>query len=405
MLRNLILIFIAVAYVVGAVLDYLNHRAAARPVHPDLSDLFAPEELRRQRAYSAARYRAGVVSTAISTAILVAAVATGWFGRLDAWLRGYLDNEILLALAFFAVLGLISECIGLPSAIYSTFSIEQRFGFNTTTRRTFVLDLFKGLALGALIGGVLLAVIVWLQMQLQSWFWLAGWAVFSAFSLFMFMFGTSLVLPVFNTLTPVEPGELRSAIAAYCESQGYALGRLFIMDGSKRSTKANAFFTGLGRSKTIVLFDTLVERSTIEEVVAVLAHEIGHYRLRHTLQSFVLSNLQTLFMFGLLGWMLHYPDPALALGGEAANFHLSALAFLLLLSPMNLLLAWGNNTLSRHNELAADAFAKRTYAGLPLASALRKMAHHSLTNPTPHPWFVAVHYTHPPLQQRLARLR
>lgn len=218
------------------------------------------------------------------------------------------------------------------------------------------------------------------------------------------MFATKIFLPLFNKLTPIEDGELKSEISRYCDSQGYSLGKLFVMDGSKRSTKANAFFSGLGQSKTIVLFDTLIEKLTTREVVAVLAHEIGHYKRKHTLWMFLLSNLQSFILFALLGWLLSYSALSEALGASVGSFHLSALAFFLLFSPVSTLIGLVNNALSRRNEYDADDFARETYDGPVIASALKKISTDSLANLSPHPLYVAVNYTHPPMLERLRNL-
>jgi len=217
----------------------------------------------------------------------------------------------------------------------------------------------------------------------------------------MFMFGTKLILPLFNKLTPLEDGQLKADIAKYCQSQGYALRNLFVMDGSKRSTKANAFFSGMGKSKTIVLFDTLIEKLNKEEIVAVLAHEIGHYKRKHTLAMFIASNIQTLAIFALLGWALQYDELSRVLGAQEGKFHLSAIAFFLLLTPLQLLLGLLNNSLSRRNEFDADNFAAETYKREPMRTALSKISTDSLANLNPHPIYVAFNYTHPPLVKRL----
>jgi STE24 endopeptidase len=246
--------------------------------------------------------------------------------------------------------------------------------------------------------------VLWIYQELGNKFWIFAWMLVGGFSLVMFMFGTTLILPLFNKLKPVEQGELRSAVEKYCASQGYSLGRLFVMDGSKRSTKANAFFSGMGRSKTIVLFDTLIEKLSTKEIVAVLAHEIGHYKKKHTLSMFIFSNIQTFGTFALLGWLLGYPELSTALGAQQSSFHLSALTFFILFTPLSIVLGLANNSWSRHNEFEADTFAKQTNDATALKSALKKISTDSLANLSPHPLYVAFNYTHPPLAQRLKNL-
>lgn len=296
---------------------------------------------------------------------------------------------------------MISWLISLPIALYSIFVVEAKYGFNKTTPKTFLSDTVKGTTVSLLIGTPILAAIIWLYERFNDRFWLYGWLLVSIFSIFMFMFGTKLILPLFNKLTPLPEGDLKRAITEYCKTQGYSLSNLYVMDGSRRSTKANAFFSGLGKSKTIVLFDTLIEKLSRDEIVAVLAHEIGHYKRRHTYWMLIASNIQTLAIFGLLGWSLSYPELSTALGAETASFHLSAFTFFILLTPLQIILGLVNNSLSRRNEFDADTFAAKTYSKPAMRSALSKISTDSLANLSPHPLYVALNYTHPTLAQRI----
>jgi STE24 endopeptidase len=336
--------------------------------------------------------------------LMLAALYFQWFAWLDSFVRDRFNNSILISLAFIAIASLVSSLASLPFGIYGTFVLEERFGFNKTTPKLFILDLIKGTALGAVIGGAILSVILWLYETLDGTFWIAAWAVVAGFSIIMFMFGTSVILPLFNKVKPLEEGALRTEIEKYCSNQGYSLRRLFVMDASKRSTKANAFFSGLGKSKTIVLFDTLIEQMDNDEIVAVLAHEIGHYKLRHSLVMFITSNIQTLAILALFGWALNYPTLSRALGADTGKFHLSAIAFFILLTPLSLLLDLLANSISRKNELSADVFSVNTYKKEPMASALKKLASNNLTNLSPHPLYVAFEYSHPPVYQRLRNI-
>ncbi|MFM8842168.1 MAG: M48 family metallopeptidase [Actinomycetota bacterium] len=399
--------FVALDYAINTFVDFLNHRSSKQPLDPELAELYDEEEHRRSVDYQGANYKVSLISSTFFFALLIAALTFDWFASLDRWVRGQWSNEIVISLAFIGILSLISNLLSLPFGIYSTFKVEAEFGFNKSTVATFVTDLIKGLVLTLVIGGALLTAVLWIYQELRSTFWLWAWLLFAGFSLFFFMFGTKLILPLFNKLTPVPDGELRSEVERYCASQGYSLGKLFVMDGSKRSTKANAFFTGLGKSKTIVLFDTLLEKLSTREVVAVLAHEIGHYKRKHTLSMFLLSNLQTFILFALLGWLLGVEELSTALGASESSFHLSALAFFLLFSPVSMLLGLLNNGLSRRNEYQADDFARETYdgGGASLREALKKISTDALANLSPHPLYVAVNYTHPPIRDRLRNLR
>ena len=404
MLLSALVVIVVLGFALEEWLGFLNQRSARQPLDPDVAGLYDEAERQRSLDYGAAKYRVGLVASAVSTLILVAALVNGWLADLDSWARGVVSHEIAVSLLFFAALSVIGWWIALPFTLYNTFVVEARFGFNKTTWKTFVLDTVKATALTTVLGGILLSAILWIYDALGSNFWLAAWLVLTGFSLFMFMFGVSLIQPLFNKLTPLPEGELRDRIAAYCSSQGYSIGKLSVMDGSKRSTKANAFFAGMGRSKTIVLFDTLIEKLSIDEIVAVLAHEIGHYKRRHTLSMFILSAVESFAMLFLLGWLLRYPELSEALGAEQSSFHLAAFTFFLLYTPIGMLQGLLNNSLSRRNEFDADAFAKATDSATALASGLRKISTDALSNLNPHPLFVRFNYTHPPLKERLRAL-
>ena len=404
MLLTALVLIVVLAYIVESVLDNLNQSRARNPLDPKIAGLYDAQERERSIAYSAEKNRFGFYSATFSTVVMVLALSYGWFATIDNWVRERIENQIVISLAFIALLSVISWWLNLPFQLYSIFGIEAKYGFNKITPKTFITDAIKGSILATIIGGTILTAVLWLYQKLESSFWIFAWALVSGFSLLMFMFGTTLILPLFNKLKPVEDGELKREIEKYCASQGYSLGRLFVMDGSKRSTKANAFFSGLGKSKTIVLFDTLIEKLSTKEIVAVLAHEIGHYKRKHTLSMFIFSNIQTFATFALLGWLLGYPELSTALGADQPSFHLSALAFFILFTPLSIVLGLINNSWSRHNEYQADTFAKETYEVAPMRSALKKISTDSLANLSPHPLYVAFYYTHPPLLQRLNNL-
>jgi len=404
MLITALVLIVLAAYIVEALLDQLNQSRSRDPLDISIANLYNQDERERSISYSAEKTRFSFYSSTFSTIIMIIALTYGWFAKLDNWMRDKLDNQILISLGFIAALSVISWWINLPFQLYSIFGIEAKYGFNKITAKTFITDTTKTTILSTLIGGLLVTAVLWIYQELGNKFWIFAWMLVGGFSLVMFMFGTTLILPLFNKLKPVEQGELRSAVEKYCASQGYSLGRLFVMDGSKRSTKANAFFSGMGRSKTIVLFDTLIEKLSTKEIVAVLAHEIGHYKKKHTLSMFIFSNIQTFGTFALLGWLLGYPELSTALGAEQSSFHLSALTFFILFTPLSIVLGLANNSWSRHNEFEADTFAKQTNDATALKSALKKISTDSLANLSPHPLYVAFNYTHPPLAQRLKNL-
>jgi STE24 endopeptidase len=401
MLLTLLVSIVVLAYIIEALLDHLNQGTARNPLDKKIAHLYDQNEREKSIAYTYEKTRFGFVLATSSTVVMILALAYGWFAKLDEIVRDQFTNEIQVSLTFIGALGLLSWLLKLPFQLYGIFKIEAKYGFNKTTVKTFFVDALKGAIVAALLGGVLLTALLWLYQELQNGFWISAWLLVTAFSLFMFMFGTKLILPLFNKLQPLPEGELKSEIQKYCASQGYSINRLFVMDGSKRSTKANAFFSGLGRSKTIVLFDTLIEKLSTKEIVAVLAHEIGHYKKKHTLSMFVFSLVQSFGTFALLGWLLSYPELSTALGATQQSFHLSVLAFFILFTPLSILLGLINNSWSRHNEFESDTFATQTYEAAPMRSALEKISTDSLANLSPHPLYVAFNYTHPTLLQRI----
>lgn len=401
---TLLIALVILNYLVESLLKILNYKESKKPLHPRLADLYSESEYRRSLEYSQANFRFSIISSTYSIIIMIVALTSGLFGAIDTWVRGQVSSEILVAILFFAIIGIASDLLDLPFDIYGTFVIESKFGFNKTSAKTFIVDKVKGYALAALIGGGLLALIIFIYQETESAFWILGWLILSIFSLVMFMFGTTLILPLFNKLKPLEDGELKDEILQYCAKEGYAIGRLFVMDASKRSSKANAFFAGLGKSKTIVLFDTLLEKLNTREIMAVLAHEIGHYKKKHTLAGFLLSITQSLVIFAVLGWALRFPELSNALGSDIKSFHLSILAFFIIFSPLSFALDLITNSISRRNEYEADQFAKETYASDPLKSGLITIATDSLANLSPHPLAVKIYATHPPLLERLQAL-
>ncbi|MEQ9186593.1 MAG: M48 family metallopeptidase [Cryomorphaceae bacterium] len=386
-------------------LDFLNDQAKSPIMPKEAEGIYDEERYAKWLAYDKANGRLGMVSSSVSILLSLALLIFGVFGWLDSFLRQWTEQPVVIGLVYFGVLGLGSSIISLPFSVYGTFVIEERFGFNKTTVKTFVLDMLKGSALGLLIGVPLGALIIWLYYTLGDYFWLAAWAVMSVFSIFMTMFAATWIMPIFNKFTPLEDGDLRTAIEAYCKKVGFKLDRLFVMDGSKRSAKSNAFFSGLGPKKTIALYDTLIEQMETGEIVAVLAHEIGHYKKQHTRQSLVLSVLQSGLMLFLLGLFLRMPAFSMALGAAEGSFHVGIIAFGIIFSPISTVIGIAMNALSRKNEFEADAYARDTYGGQPLASGLKKLTAENLGNLKPHPYYVFVHYSHPPVLERLEKLQ
>ncbi len=404
MAKILFIIIVAILvfdYLLERILDYLNSTYWSDQLPKELEGIYDPEKYSKSQKYTKIKQHFSTVTDTFSFAAMMLMLFVGGFAYLDSLVRNITTNPILMSLLFFGILGFAADILSTPFSIYSTFVIEERFGFNKTTPRTFILDKLKGWLLGALIGGGLLALIVWIYQSTGEWFWLIAWGAIGLFMLFMTMFYSNLIVPLFNKQTPLEHGELRDAIENFARKVGFKLKDIYVMDGSKRSTKANAYFTGIGPKKRIVLFDTLIKDHTNDELVAVLGHEIGHYKKKHTTSGIVLSLLQTGLMLFILSLFIDNPLLSQALGAEKGSFHMGLLAFGLLYSPLSLILGLIMNYISRKNEYAADKFVAKRYKPEALSLALKKLSVNNLSNLRPHPVYVVFYYSHPPLLKRL----
>lgn len=386
------------------ILSILNMRHSTQPIPDILSGIYGEEKYTRQQSYFRTNVRLGMVSSVCSFLLTFGLFVFKGFAWIDGLARMCTSNELLVSLLFFLFFGILSALVGLPFQIYDTFVVEERFGFNKVTPKLFILDRLKGWMLSILISGLLLTAVIFIYQLLPDYFWLVAWAVVSAFSLFMSLFYSELIVPLFNKQTPLPEGELRSAIEAFANKTGFSLKNIYVIDNSKRSTKANAYFTGWGKKKRIVLYDTLIDLMSTDEIVAVLAHEIGHNKYKHTIKHIVVSLLTNLLMFYLLGLVLKYDVFAQAAGCEKASFHVNMLVFGVLYTPLSLLMGLAGNVLSRSNEFQADAFVKENGMADALVSALKKLSAQSLSNLTPHPAYVFFNYSHPTLYERVKAL-
>lgn len=402
-----ILAFVAIDFLIGTLLNYLNEKSNQQPLSEQVSQIYDLTGYNKSLEYGTTKYKFGLLTSVVSTIVILLAIVLGWFAWLDASLREVISSDLMVTVSFVGILIVLAAITGLPTSYYATFVIEEKFGFNKTTKKLFIADNIKQTLLSLALGLPLIGLIAWIYQELNSLFWLVGWLLISVFSLFMFIFGTRIFLPLFNKLKPLPAGELRDEVEAYCQSQGFPLSKLWEMDASKRSTKLNAFFSGMGKVKIIGLYDTLIQKLTTKEVVAVLAHEVGHYKRKHVYTMFLFSNVQTLILFALMGWLLGNPNLARALGSEIPSFHLSLISFVLLFSPLSTILGLIANSFSRFNEHQADQFSIDTYPGARehLHSALKKLSVESLKDLNPHPMYVKVNYSHPPILERLANLK
>ena len=401
----IIVVFLCLDFVLERVLESLNSKHMS-PVLPDsLKGIYDEKEYSRFQSYKRENGRLDSWSSGVGFVVMIVFLVAGGFGWYNSWVVSLTDSVVWQTILFVVGLSVVSSVLDIPFDYYATFRIEEKYGFNKTTRRVYWLDTVKELVLSLVLGGVLLALVVWFYTWAGTYFWLYAWGAVTLFSVFMAMFYSQLIVPLFNKQTPLQEGALRDKIQAFAGKVGFKLDNIYVIDGSKRSTKANAYFTGLGPKKRVVLYDTLIDELTEEEIVAVLAHEVGHYKKRHTLRSMVVSVIQMGVLFWLFSLCVNNAALSEALGGDRAYFQLGLIAFAILYSPVNLILGVGMNVWSRSNEYEADAFAARYYKGDYLVSGLKKISVKSLSNLTPHPLYEYIYYSHPSLLKRIDAIK
>ena len=401
----IIVVFLCLDFVLERVLESLNSKHMS-PVLPDsLKGIYDEKEYSRFQSYKRENGRLDSWSSGVGCVVRIVFLVAGGVGWYKSWVVSLTDSVVWQTILFVVGLSVVSSVLDIPFDYYATFRIEEKYGFNKTTRRVYWLDTVKELVLSLVLGGVLLALVVWFYTWAGTYFWLYAWGAVTLFSVFMAMFYSQLIVPLFNKQTPLQEGALRDKIQAFAGKVGFKLDNIYVIDGSKRSTKANAYFTGLGPKKRVVLYDTLIDELTEEEIVAVLAHEVGHYKKRHTLRSMVVSVIQMGVLFWLFSLCVNNAALSEALGGDRAYFQLGLIAFAILYSPVNLILGVGMNVWSRSNEYEADAFAARYYKGDYLVSGLKKISVKSLSNLTPHPLYEYIYYSHPSLLKRIDAIK
>ena len=385
-------------------LDYLNDKNWKDEIPDDLKDFYDSGTYLKAKKYKIEKGRLSSISSSLNLIFTLLMLYFYGFGLISDYAVSLSDSVIIQSSIFFMIFHLINFILGIPFSYYSTFVIEEKFGFNKTDLKTFVLDKIKSLIMSTILIIGLTSIAVLIIRFFTTGFWLWLWIGLSLFMLFLNMFYADLIVPIFNKLTPLEDGSLRKKIEAYSEKVGYSLKNIFVIDGSKRSSKANAFFSGLGPRKTIALYDTLIEKHTDEELVSVLAHEVGHFKKKHILFSMIITIAQLGIICYLFEICMQYDLIANSLGSLTMNFHIGIIAFSFLYSPVGLITGIFMNILSRKNEFEADEYAKDTYDGNALILALKKLSVDSLSNLYPHPLYVFIHYSHPPLIKRLKAL-
>ncbi|MBN2665683.1 MAG: M48 family metallopeptidase [Bacteroidales bacterium] len=400
-----LLILIPVAgYLLERYLEHLNVRMWSDKLPYKLKGICDEKEYRKTQLYYRENLKLSFWSSTLNLAVIIVMLAAGGFALVDNIARSMSVNNIIIALIFFGIIGIASEMINLPFSWYDTFVIEKKFGFNTMTRRTFITDQFKSWFIALMVGVPVLAIVTWIYYKTEKGFWIYAWLLITAFTVFVNFFYSEWIVPLFNKQTPLIDSPLRSKIEAFAAKAGFRLKNIFVIDGSKRSTKANAYFSGFGSKKRIVLYDTLIREMSDEEIVAVLGHEIGHYKKKHVIRNLVSSVLLTGLMLFLFSRIVGNPVLSTALGAEIPGFHIGLIAFGILYSPLSLIIGLFSNYISRRNEFEADRFVKDNYDSRKLASALKLLSVKNLSNMMPHPAYVFFHYSHPPLLARLEKL-
>lgn len=401
----IIITILIVNFVFDKILDYLNSKHFNDEIPKELSDVYSSEEYYKSQSYKKVNNRFSTISSVFSILLTLSFFFLDGFFIVDNFSRNYSSNPIVIALIFFGILMIGSDILTTPFSYYKTFVIEEKFGFNKSSKKTFFLDKLKGLVMSAVLGGLILSIIVWFYQKTGDKFWLFAWGLVTIFTIFMNMFYSKLIVPLFNKQTPLENGELKKAITKYANSVGFKLNNIFVINGSKRSTKANAYFSGFGNQKRITLYDTLINDLDTEEIVAVLAHEVGHYKKNHIIFNLISSIVITGLTFFILSLFIKTPLLSKALGVSIPSFHIGLVAFGVLYSPISMITGLIVNLMSRKFEFQADNYAKTTFASKPLISSLKKLSKNSLSNLTPHSLYVFFHYSHPTLLHRIQKLK
>jgi STE24 endopeptidase len=400
----IILIIPVTGFIVERYLDYLNSSMWSDSLPEKLKGICDKEEYKKTQLYQKDNNRLSFWTSSFNLAIIVIMIIAGGFAIIDILARTISTNDVIISLVFFGIIGFASDLINIPFSCYDTFVIEKKYGFNTMTVRTFITDHIKSWFIALLVGIPVLGLITWFYYKTGKNFWIYAWSLITLFSVLINLFYSELIVPLFNKQSPLQDGSLRTEIEKFARKTGFKLKNIYVIDGSKRSTKANAYFSGFGPKKRIVLYDTLQKELTEEEIVAVLAHEIGHYKKKHVLFTLILSVILTGLMLFLFSLVINSPLLSLALGSDKTSFHLGLIAFGILYSPLSLLIGMFSNYISRSNEFEADKFVRENFKPEMLAEALKKLSVKNLSNMMPHPAYVFFHYSHPPLLRRLEKL-
>lgn len=399
----IIISILIINFIIDKILDFLNAKHFGDKLPIELLDVYDETAYIESQNYKNLNFRFSLLTSTFSILLTLFFFLLDGFKFVDDFARNYSQNNIVIALIFFGIIMLGSDVLTTPFSYYKTFVIEEKFGFNKSTKKLFWIDKIKGWLMTIFVGGLILSLIVWFYEFTGNQFWIYAWALVAIFTLFMNMFYSTLIVPLFNKQTPLEDGDLKTEIESFANKVGFKIDNIFVIDGSKRSSKANAYFAGFGKTKRIVLYDTLINDLTTNEIVAVLAHEVGHYKRKHTIFNLIASILLTGITLYILSLLIHNPLLSEALGTQQ-SFHIGLIAFGILYSPISEITGLLMNIISRKFEYQADDFAKEHYGASPLISSLKKLSKNSLSNLTPHKAYVFIHYSHPTLRERIVNL-
>ena len=403
-LFNILITILLIKFVIDSVLNHLNAKHFNDTLPNDISDVYEINEYQKSQSYKKTNHNFSKITSLFSLITTLLFFFFDGFSIVDEIARGFSNNIIIITLIFFGIIIIGSDIISIPFSLYKTFVIEEKFGFNKSTKKLFFLDKIKGLLMTIILGGSILSIITWFYEFTGNYFWIYTWLLITTFSVFLNMFYSKLIVPLFNEQTILEEGDLKNEIVKYVNSVGFKANNIYVLNGSKRSTKANAYFSGFGNQKRITLYDTLINDLENNEIVAVLAHEVGHYKRKHILFNLTSSIILTGFALFVLSLFIKTPILSLALGVSHPSFHIGLIAFGILYSPVSQILGVFMNYMSRKFEYQADNYAKNTFSASPLISSLKKLSKNSLSNLTPHYLYVFFHFSHPTLLDRIKNL-
>ena len=401
-IKFLLLAIVTLNFLFELISGLLNFNSFDKPLPKNVRDIYSKDEYSKSQSYKKVNFKFELISLTYGFLIIFLVLYFGLLGQLDSYLRNItFENEISLSILFFLSIYLISDLIKIPFQLYKTFIIEENFGFNTMKISTFLIDKIKSYLISSLIIVILITPLLLFIILYPDSFWIYFWILISAFLIFANIFYTSLIVPLFNKLEVLQDGDLKQKLDTFSRNVNFPLSNIFVINGSLRSKKANAFFSGIGKNKKIVLYDTLIKNHSVDELVAVLAHEIGHYKLNHVKTNMVISVITTGFMLFILSNFIFNSQVSYALGGNVSFRHLEIFAFFIIYSPISSLISILMNIKSRKNEYEADEYAVKNFKKKPMIDALKRLSKDNLTNLTPHPLYEFINYSHPSISKRL----